>query len=175
MTLIEILVVILIMGVVAAGISATLATSRQSQVTIADQNEAQKWAQRAMDAVVDSMRGFSKVSSGQPNWVTVEQWKWNADHTQIIHTATATYYLQDEKLWQSVTDQAANGALLCGSNSLRISNLSFQYYEHASDYSPTLTVTGNPANAESLFISITVNLGNYQATETSWVKFRNKH
>ena len=175
LTLIEILVVLMIMGVIVAGISATLATSRQSQVTITDQNEAQKWAQRAVDAIVDGLRSFTEVQTGQANSVLATQ---RAKDGTLVRTAK--YYVQNGRLlrdrYEAATGQTTTGEWICGNDNVQISNLSFNYYLYP-QFSNTPQKINPPAgtSVQSMAASVTIAYGTYQATETSWVKFRNKH
>ncbi|NIM05342.1 MAG: prepilin-type N-terminal cleavage/methylation domain-containing protein [Armatimonadetes bacterium] len=168
-TLVELLVVLAVMGLVAAGISSILVTTWKSHDTIIGQNEMQKWAQRTVDAVVDDLRGYSEIQAGDATQVTAVL----KDEDEAV-VRTTTFYLQGDELlrdcYESSTGQTITGECICGD----VSALTFDYYQYLpasnSWQSPPLDL----ADTESLRVSVTIASGNNQATETSWVKFRNK-
>jgi len=171
MTVIEVMMSLFILGLVAAGISAMLASARQGQDVVTGQNETQKWAQRAIDAIVDTLRGFSEVQTGNRESVVIAQKTKDGVLIRIVR-----YYVQSGELlrdrWEASTGQNTTGERVCGN----VSNLEFHYYQH-SPYSDFLIELPVPAGAQtqSLRASVTIASGKNYATETSLVKFRNKH
>jgi len=161
LTLIEVLITLVILLLVAAGISRLLASSWESQLSITGQNEAQKWAQRAVDTVVDSLRGASSVTAGEPARVTAS----------FTNDNTITYYLHQGELrrdrYDHTTGQTTSGEVVCRG----VSGLTLRYYVRAGD---SLVEAASPLLAQSLRVSATVRSGKGQATETSLVRFRNK-
>jgi type II secretory pathway pseudopilin PulG len=168
-TLIEILVAVMVLGLVAAGISRMLASSWQSQETLTSQNEMQKRAQRAVDAMIDSLRGYSEIQLGEPARVTAAL---RDKHGVLLRTIT--YYLQEGELlrdrYESSSGETITGEIICGD----VSSLMFDYYRYIpvsnSWESPPLDLT----DTESVKVSVTIASGKNHATETSWVKFRNR-
>jgi hypothetical protein len=154
-----------VLGLVAAGISRLLASSWESELTITDQNEAQKWAQRAADTVIDSLRGSSGVMTGDATSVKAG---FSAGGST---THSLTYYLTNGELRRvrrnEVTGQADPSEVVCRN----VSGLAFSYYLRSGN---TWGPAASPSLAQSLRVSVTVGSGKGQATETSLVQFRNK-
>jgi prepilin-type N-terminal cleavage/methylation domain-containing protein len=161
MTLIELMVVLMILGLIAAGISTLLASSWQSEADIQGQNEAQKWAQRGADAVVDGLRAASGVQTGLTDSVTAT----------FADGSTVTYYLQSAELrrdhYNASSGQTTTGEVICRN----VSGLAFAYYTCvAGSWVPAAAAS----LAQSLRVSVTIASGKDRATQTSLVKFRNR-
>jgi len=161
MTLVELLVVLLVLLLVAAGISRLLASAWDSQQAISGQNECQKRAQRAVDTVVDSLRGASGVQSGDGARITATLPSGN----------TMSYYLHLQELrrdrYDNASGQTTVGEIICD----HVSNLSFGYYHRAGNL---WVLAASPTLGQSVLVSVTVALEQDHATETSLVRFRNQ-
>ena len=172
MTLAEVLVAMVILSLVVAGISATLAISWRNQETLQSQNEMQKRAQQAMDAIVDGMRRFSVVQTGQASSVTLAQL--NKDGNTL---RTLRCYLQNGQVkrdrYEVATGQTVTGEVLCRS----VSALSFTYCRlHFVNYLPKIEpilLSESIQDTQSLRVSVTLTSGKQHASETSLVKLRN--
>ena len=168
MTLIEVMIVLMLLTIVVAGISAVLASARQSHETITGQNEVQKRAQYAVDTIVDSLRGCSEIQIGEADRLTAALKDKNGATIR-----TLTYYLQEGDLrrdrYEAATGQTVTGERICGN----VSSLGFNYYCYLLA-SNSLQPPPSPIDTESFLISVTVASGKDHATETSWVKLRNK-
>lgn len=161
LTLIEVLVSTLILLLLLAGTAQLLSGSWQSQQTVTGQNEVQKRAQQAADAVVDRLRGAAGVQYGEPSRVTCF----------FANDNTVTYYLADGELRRDTYD-AGTGMTVLGDVICReVTALSFGYYRRAGS---VWAQAASASLAESLMVSVTVSEEKYQATQTSLVKLRNK-
>jgi hypothetical protein len=158
---VEVLVASLVLLLLLAGGAQLLAGSWQSQETVTGQNEVQKRAQQAADAVIDPLRGAAGVQYGEPSRVTCF----------FANDNTTTYYLADGELRRDTYD-AGTGTTVLGYVVCRdVTDLSFGYYRRAGS---VWAEAASASLAESLLVSVTVSEEKYQATQTSLVKFRNK-
>jgi prepilin-type N-terminal cleavage/methylation domain-containing protein len=160
-TLVELLVVLLIVSLVAAGAAQLLAASWNSQETVTGQNEVQRRAQQATDTVVDSLRGAAGVQFGDPSQVTCF----------FADGSTLTHYLADGELRRDSYD-AATGVTTVGDVVCRdVTGLAFGYYRREGI---AWVEAVSASLADSLLVSVTASEWKYEATQTSLVKFRNK-
>jgi len=160
LTLIELLVVLVVLLLVTASISRLLASAWDSQQAITGQNESQKRAQRAVDTVVDSLRGASAVQSGD-----------GARIAAVFPSGNVTtYYLSLHEIrrdrYDHASGQTTTGETICND----VSNLNFGYHRRTGNL---WVPAPSPALSESVLVSVTVTLGQDHATETSLVWFRN--
>lgn len=160
-TLVELFVVLLIVTLVAVGAAQLLSASWDSQQTVTGQNEVQRRAQQATDAVVDSLRGAAGVQFGEPSQVTC----FFADES------TLTYYLEEGELRRDSYDAATGGSVVGDVVCRDVTDLAFGYYRRDGiAWVPAVSAS----LADSVLVSVTASEWKYEATQTSLVKFRNK-
>ena len=212
LTLIEVLVALLILGIIAAGISKVMAGSWQSKQTVDLQNEAQNRAQLAIDEIVDGilsdlsgthpgdpsdygMRGCAGIESGDRHSVTVLFNNSNGakTHSVTFRLSTASEVINGETLTgrelirerQDVGSSAVKEVLYHDVENLEFTYGRVEFPEPS--YAPVVqeyqTIAGIESTIKSFRASITIDIiwnpgaaqeEHYRATETSWVKFRNK-
>jgi prepilin-type N-terminal cleavage/methylation domain-containing protein len=160
-TLVELLVVLLIVSLIAAGAAQLLAASWQSQDTVTGQNEVQKRAQEATDRVVDKLRGAAGVQFGDPSQVTCS----------FADGSTLTYYLEGGELRRDAYDAATGGTVVGDVVCRGVTHLAFGYYRRDGI---AWVEAASASLADSLLVSVTASEWKYEATQTSLVKFRNK-
>jgi len=161
MTLVELLVALIIVVIIAAGISRLLVSSWSSQRTVANQNAVQQEASAATDAIVDRLRGASGVQSGTA-----------AELTAVFPGgSTERYYVVGRELRRDRFN-AATGVTTVGEVISRIvESLRLEYVRREGN----ALVSATPGTAESVTVSVGVALEGYRARETSVVKLRNKY
>ena len=159
-TFVELMVVVMIMGLIAAGISRVLTSSWQSEAAIRGQNLVQKAAQQAADEVMDGLRGASEIVSGGATEVVAA----------FPNENTVRYYLDGGALKCDRYTKSTNTTTtetICD----RVSALSFAYFVRVgSGLAPASTAV----LAQAVRVSVTVSSGLDRATESSLVKLRNK-
>ncbi len=159
LSLSELFVAMLIMALLAGGISRLLVSSYDSEATIRNQNAMQRTAQRAADTVVDSLRAATEIASGDQSQLSAV-FK-NGDRI--------TYYLDDRTLACDTTYGGVThpGQVIAD----HMSAMSFRYY---------VVIDGDwieadtPASARAVEVSISLSDGKAGATEASAVQLRNK-
>lgn len=159
-TLIELFVVLLIMLMIAGGISRLLLSSWQSQDTITTQNEMQRRAQKAADEVVDRLRGATEITAGDSTSVTA----------LYGNDDSVTYYLQNGALMRDRHSQAT-GVTTTDNICSSVSALDLGYLVRSGSGWATAATA---VLAQSVKISVTLTSGSDRATESSVVKLRNK-
>jgi prepilin-type N-terminal cleavage/methylation domain-containing protein len=160
-TLIELMVVLVIMMLVAGGISRILVRSWASEEVTNDQNVAERTAQQAVDAIVDRLRAGSAVAAGDAGQVTIVYG--NNNTVSFFRQGNAlrrTSYIHDTG--QTTTETVVPDFL---------AGLTFQYQQRDG-------AGWKDADAASLadcvVVSATATSGRCQAAEISVVKLRNK-
>lgn len=186
MTLIEIMIALLILTIIGIGISAALLNSWNSERTISDQNEAQKRSQYAVDRIVDDLRGATEITTAGPTSVTAAFKK--IENPTAVLQRTVNYQLQGSDLICTRYD-ALSGVTTTETVCREITNLEFTpsrvHYYGGQPVVEAINGSETLQDVESLRIDLTVgitwNTGaspgaqyNCSATQTSWVKFRNK-
>ncbi len=161
MTLIEVMTALLIMLLVAGAISRLLVRSWADEQVVNGQNQAQKTAQLAIDAVVDRIRAAASVASGYDDEITVAFG--NGD--------TLTYRLQDGALQRSRYVDATGETTTDAVMPEFLTGLTFEYRQRNG---AGWEVAALPSAADWVVVSVTAGVGKEQATETSIVKLRNK-
>jgi Tfp pilus assembly protein FimT len=161
LSLMEMLVVLLVVMLVAAGAYQSLASAWDSQQTITGQNEAQRRAQRATDSIVDRIRGAVGVQYGDGDQVTCLF----GDGSTLAFYRVGSELRRDR--YDGSTGSTYTGEVVCRD----VVSLSFSYYSRSDN---VLIDAPLASLAESLEVSVRVSEWKYGATQTSIVKFRNK-
>jgi len=159
LTLTELFVVMLVMALLAAGISRLLVSSYDSEATIRNQNAMQRTAQRVADTVVDSLRAATEIASGDQSQVSAV----------FRNGDRITYYLDDRTLKCDATYGGVTrpGQVIAD----HMSAVSFRYCVVTDgDWIEADT----PASARAVEVSFSLSDGKVGATESSAVKLRNK-
>jgi prepilin-type N-terminal cleavage/methylation domain-containing protein len=160
-TLIELLVALVIMMLIAGGVSRILVRSWLSEEVTNDQNVAERAAQQAVDVVVDRLRAGAVVAAGDAGQVTVAYE--NGDTVSFFvqgHALRRTSYLHDTG--QTTTETVVPDFL---------TGLSFQYRQRDG---AGWKQADAAAVADWVVVSASATSGRCLATEISVVKLRNK-
>ena len=158
-TLTELMIVMLIMLLLAGGISRLLVSAYDSEAAIRGQNATQRLAQRAADTVVDSTRAATEITSGDATRLGVA----------FRNGDRMAYYLDDRQL---KCDTTYGGVTRTGQViSDQVCSVNFTYYvPNGGDW----VATDTPTTARAVRLSVCVSDGKDRATQSSSVKLRNR-
>jgi type II secretory pathway pseudopilin PulG len=158
-TLVELMVVMTILLLLTGGISKLMLSAYDSEAAIRGQNLRQKQAQRCADAMVDSLRAATAITSGDETSLSAT----------FMNDDRITYYLADRQL---LCDTTFSGVTRTGQViSDQVCTLTFTYYlADGADWVETDT----PTAARAVHLSVCLSDGKNRATESSAVKLRNE-
>jgi type II secretory pathway component PulJ len=160
-TLVELMVALVIMMVIAGGISRVLVRSWQSEEVTNDQNLAERTAQQAVDVVVDRLRAGAMVAAGDAGQVTVAYE--NGD--------TVSFFLQGRALRRTVYVHASGETTTKTMVPDFLAGLTFQYRQRDG---AGWKEADAASVADWVVVSASAASGRCLATETSVVNLRNK-